>query len=605
MNTTREAFLSLIASDEDYYKPSLDAAKKECQELISCFYDDKALIAGWGHNFVCSDCGAKLIFDAALKDPRGKTFSCSICKKEATGKKLEEAWVFYMRHFTSLHLRSAALCAVLGDKEAKAFIEKYLDFYAENYVHYKIHGEHGSNNGRLLGQILDESVWASHVSFALYTCRDLFPKEKTEYWYELLFKPLVKLTDVPSDGRVFIHNHMLWHKCAVGAIAIAFDKKELLLHALDDPSGVRQQLELGLTKDAFWFECSTGYHYYAMRALGEFCALFANEYPSDPINDIFAAAMLAPLKLSYNGRALPSLNDGWYPLAVDENAELFHYAYAAKPTDALGDVIAAIKGRVPTAFKSPLALFLDTPQKTECAAPLGAEKPRIELLSATRLAVLREPVFAVFKAGVIEEWHKHDDMLSLILPPFSDDIGTCNYGHPLYEGFYARAVCHNTVTVDQKQPKEVLKTSIREIKNGVCASVDGGWDGVLSAKRTLLSDDGVLKDVTEIECDEDRVIDWLFHTDGEVFVSPAPEKEIEMSQDFGYEYFTDTRALTADTITLKTKKNGECLTLRAKTAGMEVILAKSPNNPANKKRTTLILRKRGKSARFAVTYERN
>ena len=605
MNTKREAFLSLIASDKAYYEPILAAAKKECKELISSFYDDKELIAGWGHNFVCADCGGNLIFDMSLKDPRGKSFTCSVCKKEASGKKLEEAWVFYMRHYSSMYLRSAAVCAVLGDEEAKEFIQKYLDFYAENYVYYEIHGEHGSNNGRLLGQILDESVWASHVCFALYASRSLFSKEKMEYWYELLFKPLVKLTDVPSDGRVFIHNHMLWHKCAVGAIAVAFDKKELLLHALDDPSGVRQQLELGLTADGFWFECSTGYHYYAMRALGEFCALFANEYPSDPINDIFAKACLAPLKLSYDGKILPSLNDGWYPLTVDAHAQLFHYAYAAKPSDELASVKAAIQERNPKAFCDILALFLDAPKRTECEATVHKEKPKLELLAATRLAVLREPVFAVLKAGVIEEWHKHDDALSLILPPFSDDLGTCSYGHPLYEGFYARAVCHNTITVDQKQPREVLKTSITATDGGVCASVDGGWEGVLSAKRTLFGGVGALKDVTEIECDEERVIDWLFHTDGEVVVSPAPEKEIELEKAFGYEYLTDARSLTADTVTLKADKDGECLTLRAKTAGMEIILARSPSNPTNTKRTTLILRVRAKSARFNVRYERS
>ena len=87
MNTKREAFLSLIASDKAYYEPILAAAKKECKELSSSFYDDKELIAGWGHNFVCADCGGNLIFDMSLKNPRGKSFTCSVCKKEASGKK--------------------------------------------------------------------------------------------------------------------------------------------------------------------------------------------------------------------------------------------------------------------------------------------------------------------------------------------------------------------------------------------------------------------------------------------------------------------------------------------------------------------------------------
>ncbi len=603
MNTTKQAFLSLISSDEEYYAPILEKAKKESEELISTFYDKKELIAGWGHNFVCTQCGAKLIFDKALKDPRGASFTCFACKRAASGKKLEEAWVFYMRNYSSLSLRSAAVCAVLGDKNAADFIQRYLDFYAENYKYYEIHGEHGSNNGRLMAQILDESVWASHVSFALYACRSLFPKEKMAYWYELLFEPLVDLTDVPRDGRVFIHNHMIWHKCAVGAIALAFDKKELLSHALDDASGVRQQLQMGLTEDGFWFECSTNYHYYAMQALGEFCALFANEYPSDSLNDVFEKAMLAPLKLSHDGKSLPSLNDGWYPLVIDSYRELFLYAYASKPSGKIGAVLNAIEERDLDAFKTPLSLFFDKPKRSS-SAPSILDAP-IELLPATRLAVIREPVFAVLKAGVLEEWHKHNDMLSLVLPPFSDDLGTCAYGHPLYTGFYAQAVSHNTVTVNGSQPSEVLPTRIEPIENGVRAVIEGGWDGVKSAERSLYRSEGRLIDVCEVVCDEARVIDWIFHTDGDVTLPSKPTKEITLGKLSGYEYLTDARSLTCDELTLKIKKNDENLTLYAKTEGFEVIVAKSPSNPANKTRTTLILRKCATAARIEVRYERN
>ena len=90
MNTTREAFLSLFASDKEYYEPILEAAKKECKELISSFYDDKELIAGWGHNFVCPDCGGETerdysgdMFSATGKQTKkcsGNCKTCSGCK---------------------------------------------------------------------------------------------------------------------------------------------------------------------------------------------------------------------------------------------------------------------------------------------------------------------------------------------------------------------------------------------------------------------------------------------------------------------------------------------------------------------------------------------
>lgn len=601
MNTTKDAILYLIQSNEPRYTRALEQARKEADTLINGFSDSSDLVSAWGHFFTCPDCGANLIFDENIKNVRGAVFTCSSCKKKAKGEKLEGAWVFYMRHTAAIRLRSAAILALLGDEKAVKFIEKFMNFYAESYAFFERHGNHGTNNGKLMPQILDESVWATNVSLALYICRALFPKTLTEYWYEKIFAPLIDLIDEPRDGRVFIHNHILWHKCAVGAIALAFDKKELLRHALDDASGVRQQLDMGLTNDGLWFECSTSYHYYAMRALGTFCAMLAHEHPDDPLCTVFGKAMLAPLKLSHDGKSIPSFNDGTYPLFTDAQAELFFYAYAAKPSVKIGSVLGAIEKRNPNAFIHPITLLFAKFSACECASEAD-EMPPIELLSDTRLAVIRKPVFAVLKAGSLKEWHRHLDMLSIVLPPFSDDLGTCRYGHPLYEGYYAQAVSHNTVTVDLKQPSEVLETHVEETECGIRAVVDGGWDGVRSAERTLTAVDSTLYDEVSILCDGEHTLDFILHFDGENDLSGTGGSETTLGEAFGYQYIQNAREILADELTFSVKSGADTLLVALECKDFRVFVGESPSNPASQMRTTVILRAKADKARFLAKY---
>ena len=54
-----------------------------------------------------------------------------------------------------------------------------------------------------------------------------------------------------------------------------------------------------------------------------------------------------------------------------------------------------------------------------------------------------------------------------------------------------------------------------------------------------------------------------------------------------------------------TLDNGETLTLTVpSTEGLQVYTAKSPDNPADKKRSTVILRRRANSAAFSVKFTR-
>lgn len=586
MNTTAEQIRMLIASDEARYAPLAEQAARESRLLCDTFRDRPDWISGWGHQFACPDCAAHLTFDFSMDFNPPNTFVCPHCGKTVTGQAFDEAWIYYYRLQVSTMLESVAICAVLGDEDAVLFLARYFDFYAAHYEGFAIHGE---GNGKVMPQVLDEAVWCINILRGFYPCRDLFTAEQKQRWYEKLFVPLSALVNAPELQKS-IHNHVMWHKAAVGAIAVCFEDDALLSEILDGHLGIRELANGGFTADGLWHECSPLYHYYALEALTGFCQFFAEAHPDDPLIALLERTHLSALKLSHDNWWIPSLNDGWYPLPLSRFADQFHRAAAASGSSALQAQVDRIYSRNPQAIDVPASLLID---------PVPAA---VELWQATKLAVFRHPLHAILKSGVLIRSHKHRDNLSVVLPPFSNDLGTPGYGHALYKGWYQLSASHNTIAVDGTQPPFVIPTHIEACKNGAAAVVEEGWEGVVSARRTLTVEDGRLHDHAEIICDGEHDIDWLFHAEGEPVFSCEPGEEAALGDHPGYEHFRDVRRIDCTELTVTFTLNGRTLTLTASTEGMQVFAARSPGNPADTLRTSLILRVHGGKAVFDVFY---
>ena len=576
MNTTARQIRQLISSDETYYAPIAEQARKECRLLAQTFRDQPEWISGWGHQFACPECAAHLTFDYAMNFNPPNAFICPNCGREAVGQVFDEAE----------KLESVAVCALLGDQDALAFLERYFDFYAEHYEGFAIHGQ---GNGKVMPQVLDECVWCILLLRAYYPCRHLFAAEKKQYWYEKLFLPVAELVNAP-EIQTSVHNHVLWHKSAAGSVAVCFEDEAFLDEILHGRLGIRELVEKGFTADGLWHEGSPLYHYYALEAFTGFCQFFAEKHADDPLIKTLEFTHLSALKLSPDQWSIPSINDGWYPLPLSRFADQFHRAAMASGSDALQTQLERIRQRSPEAVSTPASLLIDR-------VPAG-----VELWKSTNLAIFRQPVFAILKSGVLVRSHKHRDNLSVSLPPFSNDLGTPGYGHPLYKGWYQLAASHNTIAVDGDQPPFVIPTHVEECGEGVRAVVDGGWDGVVSAQRTVTPGEDTLNDRTEVVCDGERTIDWLFHAEGEAVFCAEPGETAELGAYPGYEHLSDVRRIACDELTVTFTLNGKKLTLAANTAGMQVFAAQSPGNPANVLRTSVILRVRADRAVFDVRY---
>lgn len=575
---------------------AIQKAQAQAVHLRETFFDTPARTSGWAHDFACPVCTTTLTFNADMDYKQGNEFVCPHCGKVSSGVKLDEAWVYLYRFAVGAKLEDCAVSALAGDDASFDFIVKCIDFYADHYDQFPVHG-HAAGKGKIMGQCLDEAVLGIAFLKALRPFRDRIPAETRARWYEKLFAPMCELL-YPQTG--FIHNIPTWLMCFIGMTGLFFHADEWLDKALNSEYGIHNQIEKGFTKDGMWRECSPGYHYYTLSALTSFYSFYAETNPADAACETVEKAFTAPLTLSCDGWTIPALNDGWYPLHL---SSLVVQASRIWDLPELDCQVETVLAHMPEIRETAGYVLFAKPE--EHANARAVSQRDVVMLSDTNLGVFRAPVFAILKSGVIERSHMHQDPLSVILPPFADDIGTPGYGHPMTATWYRRGVAHCCVTVDGKTPETVLKTHIFLTDGRMKAEVEPGeWDDLTVAERTLFAQDGGLTDVSHFEAASAHTFDWLFHSDGECECSAKTIPAESLGSANGYEHLADAREIQANgEIEIAFHLNGRTLTLRVQPAEEQrCFLCTSPGNPADHRRTTVLLRAHGAKAEFRVHY---
>ena len=597
---SREEILGLAASD-DLYAEALKRAKETDAFWRSSFQDDESRLCGWFHNFVCPKCASTFKQDYAYRP--GRAFVCEHCGAEASGKDLDEAWVFGYRYDASQALTSSALMyRVYGDRESLDYIVRFVDFYADAYERFPVHGLH-AGQGKITGQSLDEAVWAAAVIRALSVCgKDSIPSEKLAVWREKLFLPLAGLI-----GRQvsIIHNIHLWLQSARGLIALFFEDEALLRDALESGFGIRNQAKKGYTADGLWHELSLGYHYYATEALCEFVAAYALIHPDDELVGILRRAYQTPGLLSRDGWTLPSINDMGYPAKIASRSRPAVRAFRVAPSPELAfQIRQGLAGDRARLIGADTLLFMPCGEETEAT---GFTPPRKHLFPSSCLAVMNSPMYALMKTGSLVRSHMHADALSVILSPFSDDLGTSGYGHPMYGSYYRTSLCHNTVLMDGvSQPSRPQEQTVSDVPGGFAGRVENLFDGV-SGVRTLTERGRALKDVMELTSDAVHQFDWVFHAAGEAELPSGGKPSAVQGGEASYGYLTDVMEYPAENgLTARFTLNGKRLTVRLSpetTRDARVFAAHMPGNPADISLTAVIVRREGAHVRFEAQYE--
>ncbi len=587
-----------------FFEPFFQRAQEEYAYLKDNFADSPAYVSGWFHDFCCPHCASQLKADPIVKNHSfqgGNRYRCSACGCETEGNAtLDEAWVYSYRQKMVGALSGVALYALLGDGEALRLIVKFVDFYAQNYHAFPIHGKH-AGRGKIMAQSLDEAVYLLTLLRALFSVRDRIDAEKRAEWKQQLFLPMCEFLLEQTDFHQ-IHNIALWMRCAVGAAALFLEDDELLSRAIEPPYGIRAQVEEGYTKDSIWNECSFHYHYYSTEALTHFLLYYREKAPNDPLFDRLADAYTVPVSFSHDGYTVPSLSDGWYPLSLKRYAPQIVSAAEILRSPALLKQLAILRERAPESLIGTGVLL----HCGELLCDTNIDVPSVNfapcaLLEDSRLAAFHGPFTALFRVGNRRFSHMHDDYLSLILPGISDDLGTPGYAHPMCDTYYRRSYSHNALCADGKsQPHVYRDTVILAHGEGVRGVAESLWEGI-DAERTVAWENGVLFDRLRASSSANHVYDWFFHVQGKLLNAEADAQPLTETE-VAYEHLSEVRFLG--------EGKGRCLCFETALGILELeihseaelFLAKSPSNPATLLRETVLLRVAAPCAEFCVSY---
>lgn len=596
---SREEIQRLMKSSQIFQR-AMERAKERDAYWKAHFADDQARLSGWGHNFVCPACASTMQMKEHYQP--GGEYICPNCGERASGRLLDEAWVYMYRYRSAEALLDAALNAHVNDDETSLeYIIRYVDFYADHYEEFPVHGEH-AGKGKVMGQSLDEAVWALMLLRALQVCgRERFTQEKRAEWAEKLFEPLAELI-LGQAGR--IHNIPLWLRCAAGVIGIFFENEQLLTRALEGEFGIRNQVNKGYTEDGLWYECSMHYHYYSTEGLTEFLSAYHEVCPEDALFEVAMKAYSAPGKLSADGWRVPSLNDGWYPIDIGRYMPQIMRMHRILPAAETGAQLRRICERKPELLENALSLLFVRGNVIDCPDPVYDE---VSLFPATCLAVLNKPMHVLLKSGVLTTSHMHMDCMAITMAPFSEDLGTPGYGHPLTRIYYDQTLSHNTFLMDgMTQPRRPVVGCVAAVEGGVRGVADEVYDGV-RCSRTLTAEGDILRDVMHIEADSSHCFHWVFHSDGS---AELPEDGVDAeltgneesygllknvrvydsTKPFEAQFALDGKKLTVS-IPVETLKNARVYT------------ASVPGNPADHLLTAILLRAEGADVVFEARYQ--
>lgn len=582
------------------YRQTVQGMRARVDFWQAHFEDDPAQKCGWMHNYVCPACAGFLRFD----ERQPLVHACPACGTVAENTRdVLEAWVYQKRQRIAASLRDAAvLYRMYARAEDLAYILRVVEYYAAHYVEFEEYGEH-AGRGRIMGQSLDEAVWAVNVLQALLTAGFDGRSAQGRRWHHLLFLPIARLVAAQTG---MIHNIPLWHATAAFAAGVFFGDERLVRATLGGELGLTQQITRGFTADGLWFENSSGYHTYAMTAATAMCGFARWAGMETELAGLFgrvAAAYAALPRLMFRDGTLTAFNDagraeggGWLRSALELYLE---GARVLAGTPGAEAIAALLQGQDARGARA--AFLFGAPAK---AAPAAAETGSVHL-PHNCVGVLRAGgVEAFFKYGNLHRSHAHPDALQICLPGFSEDLGVTGYGSPFHRGWFTQTLAHSTFVVDGRSQRFDARGTGALSPDGQALhmQVEDAYPGV-AARRDLAARDGTLTDRMEIVCDQAHTLDWVFHCAGEAVFSGELTDDALPETDGGYGYLTHVRR-AAGPFSARFTRDGRTLRLAFDELpdGTALYVAESPDNPANRTRHTLLVRTRARRAVIGARY---
>lgn len=453
------------------------------------------------------------------------------------------------------------------------------------------------------------------------------------------------------------HNMTCWSMAGLAQVGLRLGRRDWVEKALySERAGLRALLTLGVPRDpatgavdGFWHETSSFYGcFYALVPLISLVRVGEAEGAmDDELRERFRAMFEAPLHLADPELRLVVIGDRTGPgrLTLPQLRHALEYAAGQVDAERFGPVLALVYARS-GAPRTSLAALAWGPD----ALPEPCEPPRASVvMPAARMVTFRArtargDVTCWFLGGEdagMWQGHHHHDKLSLSLHAFGEivtsDLGVPSFHDNVWAAFLNGTFSHNTLLIDEAAqgtmraehfearldaPVPWARARVRGDRTGPRERLwqtmvkrgdnvrEGACEDVL-LDRTVFFDPPYIVLTDRCEAPAAKRFGCVFHAYGSMVVSTEPDDLAviglpPLPSDGVYGLFVNrTDADPASRATADWRVSGT-LWLRlvaASDAAFEATWGRTPGNPREETRGTLLLRAPGTARRFVSVLE--
>lgn len=490
-------------------------------------------VATWNLYYFCPDHGVRL----AWRHDSPKVHCCPLDGRRFSGEPYDGAWWREMNGLNAKACRQLALLWQLtGEQRYLAKVRDILLRYAQFYPDYQEHGGIPYNGpGKMNAQTLCEANCLLDFTLGYDFICEALSQEQRNFIEERLLRCGAEFLMAHRTPQ--LHNHEVKIGSAIGVLGFILQDEALLEFAVNQPYGLRYQLEHGLFDEGLWFEGSIHYHFYALQGFLTFEKLAQGSRWSLLTTPYYRKMLSFPLQLLMPDGSFPRINDCIYGQERLDHSDVYEFAWSCYRQE---EYAAALQ-----------AIYRDTPRANIDALLYGAKLPAQSLnvipqrhlhAPSCGLTIWREP--AQQRALLVKHTpyggeHDHYDRLSLILfdhgKEILPDLGTTGYGARMHYDYYKNSATHNTLTVNQaNQPPSIPQVLHYHQSESFCwldVEVDWQqnpppldshtrveWDSQayrdIRFRRRLLWLSGALIDISTIANPHHQQLDWMLHLQG-------------------------------------------------------------------------------------------
>jgi hypothetical protein len=591
--------------------------KTEIDDWIAHRQDRVEWVAGWWHEFISPKDSSFLIWQPEIPGEETQTLMSATDPQVPVSSKIFRAWIviFRAKHM-SMVLKAAMLWRLTGEQHYADWVESQLDFYANNLEQWPIQTRFYGPS-RLFGQPLTDASNITKLSNAVRLIWDRVEPDRRQFWFDKLFKPEALML---NQSMKRIHNIACWLRSSTAQIALLYDDKELWDSSIDGPWGIRRQIENGVTSDYIWYEQSSGYNQFTLRALAPLflsAGLLGRAEEFSREIAIVQNMALAPTWLRFPDNSIPN--------PADTTVNYPHYAPLDRILQSIYRVMPTPIGLYEAAKIKNWDTLLDPPPA------ILPELPPLPVVTShdyhsTRFGIMRSGDWQVFfHYGQLTGSHSQAELLNFEahykLTDVTHDSYTVGYGSPMHGEYFIRGLAHNVPLLNgdgsQKPPRRVGPLELPQRGKllkfdpeiAVMSAAQLAYQKNAGAVRTLRIEGNRLIDEVTLtsHAEEPQTIGLALHVQGRV-ERPGGwqiEKDFGVGRSAAYSYWQEVQsAVCQDEVSFNvTFLSGVVMRLTFSTPGeFRIYLGSAPDSPVPARCDSFYLETEGRQATFKTEF---